>query len=61
MSKLCPLLATALNSDMPCFCQEKGCAWWREYAKECAIPLMADMFADSSMCITVFKEQPDEA
>lgn len=50
----------ASNSRMPCFCQESNCAWWREYAKECAIPLMSDMFADSSMYITVFKEQPDE-
>lgn len=61
MSKLCPLLATTSNSHMPCFCQESNCVWWREYVNDCAIPLMADMFADSDMCKTVFKVQHNEA
>lgn len=59
--RLCPLLAIASNSHMPPRCQKSGCAWWREYAGECAISLMVDMFADSDMCRTVFNRQNERA
>ena len=52
--KICPLLAAASNLKRSFFCQKSGCAWWREYANDCAIPLMVDMFADSDMCKTRF-------
>ena len=35
-------------------CIGKSCRWWREYAKDCAIPLLADMFAESETCRTEF-------
>lgn len=31
-------------------CMGEKCAWWNNYAKECSIPLIADILADSSIC-----------
>ena len=53
--KPCPMM---IASQMPnAMCIGKDCAWWCEYAKRCAIPLLADMFADSEICRNVFNEQ----
>lgn len=37
-------------------CIGASCMWWREYARDCAIPLLADMFADSEICRSVFTD-----
>ena len=40
-------------------CVKEDCAWWCEWTRideSCAIPLLAGMFADSTVCRTVFAE-----
>lgn len=39
---ICPL------SGKPC--KAEACAWWCKFAKDCAVPLLAGMFADSDVC-----------
>ena len=46
IDKFCPLRG--------CKCNPDDCAWWCDFAKDCAVPLMAGMFADSEICNTVF-------
>lgn len=48
--KLCPLLRNQK-------CMENSCAFWCEFAKDCSVPLLAGMFADSSVCNTIFDEE----
>ena len=43
--KLCPIRNTK--------CQP-ACAWWCDFGHECAVPLLAGMFADSEICKTIF-------
>lgn len=50
--KFCPVIST----DGYYVCKESGCAWWCGFAQDCAVPLLAGMFADSETCRTVFKE-----
>lgn len=38
-SKRCPLTGS--------MCRTKFCAWWCGFADDCAVPLLAGMFADS--------------
>ena len=52
--KECPFRTTSNYLFTECI--GKGCMWWREYAKDCAIPLLADMFADSEICRSVFEQ-----
>lgn len=53
--KYCPI-REANNERFYAECMKGACMWWREYAKDCAIPLLADMFADSKICNTVFEQ-----
>lgn len=50
--KVCPFRANgrALNIR----CTGSGCAWWCDFAQECAVPLLAGMIADSDLCRTAF-------
>lgn len=50
-NKACPIMICSCTSAM---CIGKQCAWWCEFAKECSIPLLAGMFADSEICRNVF-------
>jgi hypothetical protein len=45
--KLCPLLSTS-GRTYKCFGKE--CGWWCEFAEDCAVPLVAGILADSSIC-----------
>lgn len=38
-------------------CDKENCMWWCEFAKDCSIPLLAGMFADSTVCRNVFEEE----
>lgn len=49
-NKICPLL-----KDRDCI--ENSCAFWCDFAQDCSVPLLAGMFADSSVCNTVFDKQ----
>lgn len=46
--KVCPM------SGRPC--KEEACAWWCKFAKDCAVPLLAGMFADSDVCNNRWEE-----
>ena len=53
--KPCPIM---IAGNMPsAMCIGADCAWWCGFADECAIPLLAGMFADSDICRNVFEEQ----
>lgn len=45
-NKFCPL------STRPC--KEDSCAWWCGFAQDCAVPLLAGMYADGDDCRSVF-------
>lgn len=48
--KPCPML---FASNTPsAYCIGKDCAWWCEFADCCAVPLVAGILADSSICQT---------
>lgn len=44
--KICPMSGN--------LCMQDQCAWWSDFANYCSVPLLAGMFADSSICRTVF-------
>lgn len=48
--KFCPVIST----DGYCKCRGAECAWWCGFALDCAVPLLAGMFADSEICRTKF-------
>lgn len=51
--KVCPLrFNDTLVSRPKCIGEE--CSWWCNFADRCSIPLLAEMFADSSICRNVF-------
>lgn len=52
--KICPLKygrRSTLN------CDEERCAWWMDFAKECAVSCMCGILADSSISRTCWTEQ----
>lgn len=51
--KLCPFKFNGKQGQEKC--QGEMCAFWCEFAHECAVPLLAGMFADSTICQNVFK------
>lgn len=53
--KICPLISIAYTATTV-KCKAEQCAWWRTNAQDCAVPLLAGMFADSDTCPTKFKE-----
>ncbi len=52
--KFCPIMICAHENGGRCM--ETDCTWWQWYAKECAVSLLAGMFADSEICRSVFEE-----
>lgn len=54
--KPCPLMIAAPNIPSA-MCIGSDCAWWCGFANDCAIPLLAGMFADSEICRNIFEEQ----
>lgn len=38
-------------------CKAEKCGWWCGWAKDCAVPLLAGMFADSEICRNVWEGQ----
>lgn len=45
-NKMCPL------TNM--LCVNKRCMFWCDWGRDCAVPLLAGMFADSEICRNVF-------
>lgn len=52
--KFCPVMICAHEAGGRCIGLD--CAWWCDFAKDCSIPLLAGMFADSEICRNVFEE-----
>ena len=40
-------------------CIEKACAFWCQWGKDCSIPLLAGMFADSEICRNDFEKRDE--
>lgn len=53
MAKECPMMGVLMR-QRGVACIGKHCAWWCEFANQCAIPLMAEILADSDICNNVF-------
>lgn len=53
MNKICPL-RTARPVDAS-QCIGENCAWWCKFAKQCAVPLAAEILADSDICNNVWE------
>lgn len=52
--KLCPFLFPSGSGG---YCVKDACSFWCKFADECTIPLLAGMFADSTICQNVFEEE----
>ena len=35
-------------------CEQSECMWWCDFGKDCAVSLLAEMFADSEICRNSF-------
>lgn len=46
--KICPMSGK--------LCMKEQCAWWCKFAQDCSVPLLAGMFADSTICCNVFED-----
>lgn len=57
--KICPIRYS--GSGLGVSCLGEDCAWWQEYAKECAVPLMAGILADSTICQNVWEVERKDA
>lgn len=56
--KVCPLRFSDTLVSRP-KCIGKECSWWCNFANDCSIPLLAGMFADSSVCRNTFNSYDD--
>ena len=57
--KVCPLRLNDRDYTARLKCIGEGCSWWCNFADSCSIPLLAGMFADSSICRSVFDSCDD--
>lgn len=52
--KYCPIMVAGANTYVS-QCIGKDCAWWLPYANDCALPVVAGILADSTICQNVFE------
>lgn len=52
--KYCPIMVAGANTHVS-ECIGKDCAWWIPYANDCALPVVAAILADSTICQNVFE------
>ena len=52
--KYCPIMVAGANTHVS-ECIGKDCAWWIPYANDCAMPVVAEILADSTICQNVFE------
>ena len=52
--KYCPIMVAGANTHVS-ECIGKDCAWWIPYANDCALPVVAEILADSTICQNVFE------
>lgn len=53
--KYCPIMVAGGNTQISGVCIGKDCAWWLPFADDCAIPVIAGIMADSTICQNVFE------
>lgn len=53
--KLCPF-AFSSGQYKEKKCKGSLCSFWCEFANRCSIPLLTEMFADSTVCQNVFNK-----
>lgn len=53
----CPISVFGGNRFAPLECIEMDCRWWRAYAQDCSVPLIADILTDSSINQIIFKNE----
>ena len=58
-SKFCPLMVSGGNMHVNGYCIGADCSWWCKWANDCSIPLLAGMFADSTICQSIFENTED--
>lgn len=49
--KVCPMMIGKKANPL---CIGECCAWWCRFAEDCAVPLIAGILVDSSICNNVF-------
>ena len=54
--RYCPIMVAGANTHVS-QCIGKDCAWWLPYANDCALPVVAGILADSTICQNVFELQ----
>ena len=52
--RYCPIMVAGANTHVS-QCIGKDCAWWLPYANDCALPVVAEILADSTICQNVFE------
>lgn len=52
--KYCPIMVAGANEYVS-ECTGKDCVWWLPYANDCAMPVVAEILADSTICQNVFE------
>lgn len=58
-SKFCPLMVSGGNMHINRRCIGADCSWWCKWASDCSVPLLAGMFADSTVCQSIFENIED--
>ena len=59
--KYCPIMVAGGNMQISGVCIGKDCAWWLPFANDCALPTIAGILADSTICQNVFEQEDDHA
>lgn len=54
LPKVCPIFIAGSNNFVG-RCIGEDCGWWLTFAEDCAIPVIAGVLADSTICTNVFK------
>lgn len=57
--RYCPISVFGGNRFAPLECIEMDCRWWRAYAQDCSVPLIADILTDSSINQIIFKNEEE--
>lgn len=54
------MLIAGADANSPYICLKERCMWWCGFADDCAVSLLASMFADSSICRNAFETNNTE-
>lgn len=57
--KICPIRIAGQGFSYDCLGED--CAWWQDYANDCAVSVVAGILADSTICQNVWEEEKHDA